>query len=143
MSIYHCGYFLRSFLLTRFFLIAHVALISACAPTRVEKQTDTVKLAAAQELGLTPPLIEINTCTKIQYPAQSRREDEQGNVIAQAFVDTTGKVKKVNIQKSSGFPALDAATRTWLVTCRFHPAIKDGNPIAMWVAVAYQWKLED
>lgn len=63
------------------------------------------------------------------YPAEAARRGEQGLVILLVHVAADGSVSDVDIARSSGFTLLDHAARDAVVTWRFVPAVKNGQPI--------------
>jgi protein TonB len=71
--------------------------------------------------------------TQPPYPASAQRQDQQGEVILQAYVDESGRVVEVKLVTSSGVPVLDEAAlehvkKNW----RYKPATKGGKPIGFW-----------
>lgn len=69
------------------------------------------------------------------YPAQSRRQDEEGTVVLRVELDEAGRVASARVQSSSGHMRLDdaalGAVRSWRCT----PASRNGLPVR---AVALQ-----
>ncbi|MFN3514808.1 MAG: energy transducer TonB [Phenylobacterium sp.] len=79
-----------------------------------------------------------------QYPYESRRKREQGIVQLKVLVGADGRPEQVLLDKTSGFPNLDAAAldivrKRW----RFAPATQGDRPVAAWVAVPMQFSLKD
>jgi len=77
------------------------------------------------------------------YPPQSKRLNEQGDVILNLLVEADGRIGDVKVEKSSGYPRLDEAAvsyakRNW----RFLPGTRDGKPAAMWKAIKVTFKLK-
>ena len=77
------------------------------------------------------------------YPGLARKRGQEGTVILQVLVNSTGKVDDLRIENSSGSVLLDraaeSAVRTWL----FEPARRGHKTIAMWVRVPIVFKLRD
>lgn len=67
------------------------------------------------------------------YSAEMREKRLEGTVVVQALVGRQGEVVDVKVTKS--IPGLDdaavAAVRRW----KFKPALSEGKPVAVWVAV--------
>lgn len=67
------------------------------------------------------------------YPDRVRDAGRVGRVMIQAFVDTLGRVADARVAQS--VPQLDSlalsAVRRWV----FHPAMADGKPVGVWVAI--------
>lgn len=81
-------------------------------------------------------------CAKPDYPSASRRLEEEGTVALKFLIDTDGKVLKTEVEKSSGYPRLDEASRNALSKCQFRPGTVDGKPEQSWVTIKYTWRLE-
>lgn len=62
-----------------------------------------------------------------------------GTVYAQLLVDTEGRVRDVRIDPKRSIPLLNesviAAARQWM----FKPALANGHPVAVWVAVPFKF----
>lgn len=90
-----------------------------------------------------PKAARANAFPDSEYPDQSRRLNEEGDVIIALLVGTDGKVTDGKIEKSSGFDRLDkAALDYYLRRGRFLPGIKDGQPIAAWKSIKVTFKLK-
>lgn len=104
---------------------------SAAAPS---KPSPSVRTAAGVSNGV--------TCEKPDYPAASRRMEEEGTVSLRFLVAVDGKVIQSEIEKSSGYKRLDEAARAGLSKCQFRPATVDGKPEQAWASIKYTWRLE-
>ena len=75
-----------------------------------------------------------------EYPEIAQRVGMEGNVIFQVLLDKEGKVKKVLPLKTSEEiftdAALDAAKK-WVFT----PALMNGKPVQVWVAIPFRFRL--
>jgi protein TonB len=75
-----------------------------------------------------------------KYPELARRAGMEGTVLVRVWVDKEGKVRKVEILKSDAEifnqPAIDAAQQMV-----FTPAVQGGNPVSVWVAMPFKFKL--
>ncbi len=69
--------------------------------------------------------------TMPDYPAESQTAREEGNVIVELCVASTGIVEDVKLAKTSGFPRLDAATVTGLRGSQFQPATREGKAVRL------------
>lgn len=76
------------------------------------------------------------------YPRASRMRGEEGVVRLEALVDTSGRVVKVQVRVSSGYPRLDEAAAAALETARFEPAMSDGSPIESKVLLPFVFRLD-
>lgn len=77
-----------------------------------------------------------------EYPAFSRRLNEQGTVHLRVHVSSGGLPERVEIAQSSGFPRLDAAASDAVQHWRFVPARRGTEPVAEWVLVPLTFTLE-
>lgn len=82
------------------------------------------------------------TCQKPEYPALSRRREEQGSVMLKFLIGVDGSVLESQIAQSSGFARLDEAARAALVKCQFKPGSVDGKAEASWASLKYTWRLD-
>lgn len=77
------------------------------------------------------------------YPASSKRLGQEGTVVLLLWVLEDGRVGDARIDRTSGFPQLDAAalreSRRW----RFLPAQTEGKPLAAWYRIAVTFSLLD
>ena len=79
-----------------------------------------------------------------EYPLIARRMGMEGVVLLSVLVRRDGDVGDIDLQQSSGFPALDdAALRTVRSRWRFVPARKDGEPVDARVTVPIRFRLSD
>lgn len=81
--------------------------------------------------------------TAPHYPAEARREGQEGLVRLRLAVGTDGRVKTAEVVASSGFPLLDAAALAAVREWRYEPAREDGRPVAEERRVAVEFQLED
>jgi protein TonB len=74
-----------------------------------------------------------------QYPTDAREKGVDGTVLVQALVGRDGTVRDVRVQKS--IRLLDAAAVQAVYQWRFKPALSEGKPVAVWVAVPVRFAL--
>jgi protein TonB len=79
---------------------------------------------------------------KPAYPRQSRRLNEQGQVIIRVFVAVDGSPQQGEIKTSSGFDRLDQEALRTVLRWRFVPGQRFGTPEAMWFNVPVNFVLE-
>ncbi len=79
------------------------------------------------------------------YPAAALREGQEGRVEFQLSVDTSGRVTRCTISRSSGSAALDSTTcRLMQRRARFTPAVNDkGLTVEGEVRSAIDWELDE
>jgi protein TonB len=79
---------------------------------------------------------------KPAYPRQSRRLNEQGQVIIRVFVAVDGSPQQGEIKTSSGFDRLDQEALRTVLRWRFVPGQRFGTPEEMWFNVPVNFVLE-
>ena len=110
----------------------------------IEVPTDVVAapaLSAAPTEAVESTELAVSSRIAPAYPAQSRREGEQGVVTLRVLVDERGRTVEVNVQKSSGFPRLDAAALQAIRRWTFVPPTRNGQPVRSWSRVQVRFQL--
>jgi periplasmic protein TonB len=77
-----------------------------------------------------------------RYPAAARRAGEQGTVMLRVLVSRDGTTARVEVERSSGSPHLDAAARETVKAWRFAPARRGAETIESWIVVPVVFRLE-
>jgi periplasmic protein TonB len=77
-----------------------------------------------------------------QYPAMSKRLNEQGKVVVRVLIGVDGSASQATIQTSSGFYRLDQAALSTVLSWRYVPGKRGGVPEAMWFDVPVNWVLQ-
>jgi protein TonB len=82
---------------------------------------------------ITPPSADIHALRnpKPPYPISSRENGEQGAVMLYACITDHGKVERVDLAQSSGYPALDRSALNTIRHWSFRPAQESGKSIPM------------
>jgi protein TonB len=65
-----------------------------------------------------------------RYPAESLERGERGAVVLRIRVSEAGQVVEVLVERSSGYPLLDAAAVEAAYAWRYAPARMDGAPVS-------------
>jgi len=128
--------------------IAAATNVAPPAPTAVRPQAPAASAPVGEAPKPAPPAktpayLNVNDCTKPEYPKNSARNEEEGTVIIAFLVGADGRVKDSRIEKSSGFRDLDKAAVAGLTACpKFRAGTENGKPVEAWARVAYEWKIE-
>jgi len=77
------------------------------------------------------------------YPAASKRANEEGTVYLRLLIGANGCALRYGIMWTSGWPALDDAALNWLETLQFVPAGPDGKPNDAWVTLPVVFRLDE
>lgn len=106
-------------------MLASVSIV--CMPAMARAATDTTA----------PSIVH----APIQYPASAVATREEGVVLVAAEVDASGRVADASIDASSGHADLDAAALRSISLWTFHPAMKEGMPVAERVRLPIDFRL--
>lgn len=82
------------------------------------------KPAPVAAASYVPPIVESIEYVRASppvFPKESQRRREYGTVVLLVLVDSAGKPVQVQVERSSGFPRLDAAARTAVEKFLFRP----------------------
>lgn len=127
------------------------------AATPIEATTSTLPsesapVASPPETKPAPPAEPVVTQARFDadylknppppYPAIARRMGEQGKVILRVAVSAHGTAESVEVRTSSGSPRLDEAAVNTVRHWKFVPARRGDSPVASWVLVPINFKLE-
>lgn len=82
---------------------------------------------------------EVRDALLREYPPMLRDAGIGGTVIVWFFIDENGKVLKAQINKSSGYPMLDAAAIRIANIYRFTPALNRDRRVKVWVSIPIQF----
>ena len=114
------------------------------APTPTPRQAtpraaSTASTAASGVLAGSQPLARSNP--RPAYPAQARRERQEGTVIVRVLVGTDGRPQEVTLAQTSGYPLLDEAALRGVRRWTFTPAKAGGRAISAEVQVPVRFNL--
>ena len=76
------------------------------------------------------------------YPELLKDAGVGGSALVWLYIDATGVVKNVRLNKSSGRDELDAAALKAARTFRFTPAKNGNEPVAVWVAIPVKYRVQ-
>jgi TonB family protein len=80
---------------------------------------------------------------KPEYPESARREGREGTVVLRVLVDEEGRSKSLEVNRSSGFEALDQAAVETVRRWRFLSARHGDKRVASWVRIPIEFNLAD
>ena len=87
------------------------------------------------------PVLEKNSCGKVEYPKAALMNEEAGVVSLSLLVTADGSVSDSKLEKSSGSKTLDKAAVKIYSACKYSPAIKDGKSEQAWTKIEHVWSL--
>jgi protein TonB len=76
------------------------------------------------------------------FPIGSRIRGEQGDVRFQVWISTDGKLEKIQILQTSGYPALDRSAERALKRTRFAPRRVNGNAVPATLTILVRFQLD-
>ena len=80
----------------------------------------------------------IDTC----YPSAARRLGEEGRAVARIIIDATGRASAWTVERSSGFPRLDAAMDCVIRRLEFVPGRREGRAVEATVMLPIVFRLD-
>ncbi|TDX52997.1 energy transducer TonB [Orenia marismortui] len=75
------------------------------------------------------------------YPASMRRREIEGKVILKVLLDQQGSVKKIKVERSSGYQKLDQAAVEAVGKWKFSPTKKEGKEVEALVLIPVNFRL--
>jgi TonB family protein len=76
-----------------------------------------------------------------EYPLDAREKKIEGTVVLTLTVDHEGLPQNIKVKKSV-YPSLDQSAIEAARKMRFEPAMKDGQPVSMWISVEMDFRTE-
>ncbi|RJP19757.1 MAG: energy transducer TonB [Candidatus Abyssobacteria bacterium SURF_5] len=80
---------------------------------------------------------------KPHYPRSARSAGQEGTAILRVEVLSSGKVGRIEVEKSSGYDLLDREAVRAIQLWRFAPARRGTRPVTAWVRVPIEFSLRD
>ena len=77
------------------------------------------------------------------YPPASMAKDEQGLTQLRCILDVAGSLVDCAVERSSGYPALDAAAFQISAVARYRPMRIDGEAVRSSVILPVRWVIAD
>jgi protein TonB len=79
---------------------------------------------------------------KPEYPQQAREDREEGLVVLRVLISPEGRPINIQLDKSSGFRALDAAAVSGVKRWSFTPATHNQRAIEAWIDIPIRFRLD-
>ncbi len=79
----------------------------------------------------------------LEYPAASRRLNEQGRMVVRVQINAQGRAEQVVVQTSSGFARLDVAAIKAVAEALYKPYTENGVAIPVWAIVPLAFSLSE
>ncbi len=79
---------------------------------------------------------------RAQYPPEAKQKEIEGAVILELLIDSTGKVRDINLIKGMGY-GMDEAAINALKQFEFRPAVGPDGPVAVRIRYTYRFSLTE
>ena len=76
-----------------------------------------------------------------EYPAEARRDHQEGRAVVSVLVGEDGSVESCSIEQSTGYASLDQAALAAVARWRFQPARRGEQAIEKWVLLPVSFSL--
>ncbi len=86
-----------------------------------------------------PPLMTHEA--KPFYPEIAKASRMEADVVLFVYITPDGSVKNVQVQSSSGLPAMDQEAVKAAYKCRFKPATQQGVPVGVWYTIVMEFRI--
>jgi protein TonB len=130
--------------------------VEAKPEEEVEEEVTIKETTIGANVPIIPPSIEdqptftpyevapalIKGSVKLRYPSFLKKAGIEGTVTLWLLIDEKGRVKKVQVNRSSGNKALDDAAVQAYATARFTPAMSRDRPVKVWVQYPVRFRLD-
>ena len=77
----------------------------------------------------------------VELDGVADRAGQQGQTMVKFLIETSGRPSQVSVDKSSGYPDLDAAAVSGVKAALLRPYIENGVARPIWAVVAITFKL--
>lgn len=77
------------------------------------------------------------------YPEQLWDAGVEGETLLRLFVTDAGRVDTARVERTSGHPEFDSAAVSGAHDLRFEPALREEEPVGIWVLLPVQFELPD
>ena len=132
-------------------LLVAVMTMAGCAARGARRQAlaecpaESIDAAPCSTRYTKPPELlnhsAIEALMVANYPERLRDRGIGGDVLVWLFIDAQGEVKRVLVKESAGHPDLDRGALTVAAHMKFAPAIKDGEPVGVWVQMPIAFRV--
>ena len=122
-------------------ILAAIAALAVILPFHLAYAQDS-NPPATDSPGISPPVPMTDYYeARGHYPLESLLNEDQGDVQLRYTVEKDGSVDNVVVTQTSHHPRLDNVSIKQVEGWRFHPATKDGEPIAVTQTGTVTWRL--
>ena len=94
------------------------------------------------QTGWTLPYL-VSQPQTIRYPRWAIQQEFEGEFVIAVEILTDGSVGRYDVMKSTGHQILDHEAAQAVLSWKFHPAMKEGQPIVECVQIPIRFSLQD
>jgi TonB family protein len=138
---------LRSPLIQMVMTVLVITLCVGCASsgssaTDLEIPVEELDITDLNSVDSEPELVDgwLGVMRDIRYPEEARREGVEGEVYIRFIVDKNGYVRNPEVIQGIGHGCDEEAVRV-ISRSKFHPAMKDGEPVHVEFTVPISFRL--
>lgn len=84
---------------------------------------------------------ELSVYVEPDYPSVARAAGIEGEVVLRVRVDDAGRVVEIELVSTDSGDLFTEAAQRAVREWRFHPAVRNGSPVASWVIVPLRFRL--
>lgn len=84
-----------------------------------------------------------STDSPFRYPVRLWRQGIEGEVLLRIHITAGGTVDSVNLERSSGHPALDSIAMNGARELTYHPAMQGEEPVGVWAVLPVRFTRSD
>ena len=90
-----------------------------------------------------PSALGYRSMKQVPYPVIAKRQRLEGTVLLRVLVGADGVPQRIDVERSSGHSVLDRAAREAVMTWRFEPGTRNGQPFAAYGLVPIAFRLTE
>jgi TonB family protein len=120
-------------------LLVLVCFVASCG---TNEKKETAQLPSPDDVVAVDSMPALITMPPPAYPEEARRQFVEGRVVIKALIGKDGKVVDAFIAESDS-PMFDAAALSAVKQAVFTPALQNGTPVAVWMQIPREFKLDD
>lgn len=106
--------------------------------TKIPESRASTKSAPVMEA--IPPRLRLGNKLP-EYPPLARKRGQEGVVLVRCLIDVNGNAVEAAIKTGSGFRLLDEGALKAVKSWKFQPASKNGQPVAEFIVVPVEFRL--
>jgi protein TonB len=124
-------------------VVAPAPVLVESSPLQAIEGASSVEAGVDQSAALDRSAPAYDIAPRPRYPQLALRNGWEGTVMLDVLVGVDGRVEQIRVQRGSGHRVLDQqALRQVREAWRFHPALREGRPVAAWASVPVEFRID-